>query len=142
VSDKTVLRNVVGGEHVDAVDGRSMDLVDPSTGKGPEWGKAAPIGLLVILLLVIATFFLLRSMVRKINKVPASFDPPDEDAVDLHTVSPYDLGAAIAEAVPLAAVQLVSPALSLVAKLTVAVAPVLPLRVTSTVNEFAPSLTV
>ena len=56
--------------------------VDPSTGKGPEWGKAAPIGLLVILLLVIATFFLLRSMVRKINKVPASFDPPDEDAVD------------------------------------------------------------
>jgi len=27
---------------------------------------------------------------------------PDEDAVDLHTVSPYDLGAAIAEAVPLA----------------------------------------
>ena len=56
--------------------------VDPSTGKGPEWGKAAPIGLLVILLLVIATFFLLRSMVRKINKVPASFDPPDEDSVD------------------------------------------------------------
>ena len=56
--------------------------VDPSTGKGPEWGKAAPIGLLVILLLVIATYFLLRSMVRKINKVPASFDPPDEDSVD------------------------------------------------------------
>ena len=56
--------------------------VDPSTGKGPEWGKAAPIGLLVILLLVIATYFLLRSMVRKINKVPASFDPPDEEVVD------------------------------------------------------------
>jgi hypothetical protein len=55
--------------------------VDPSTGKGPEWGKAAPIGLLVILLLVIATYFLLRSMVRKINKVPASFDPP-EDVID------------------------------------------------------------
>jgi betaine-aldehyde dehydrogenase len=33
VSDKTVLRNVVGGEHVDAVDGRSMDLVDPTTGE-------------------------------------------------------------------------------------------------------------
>jgi betaine-aldehyde dehydrogenase len=33
VSDKTVLRNVVGGERVDAVDGRSMDLVDPTTGE-------------------------------------------------------------------------------------------------------------
>jgi hypothetical protein len=65
--------------------------VDPSTGKGPEWGKAAPIGLLVILLLVIATYFLLRSMVRKINKVPASFDPPGEDADDsivAETVAP------------------------------------------------------
>ena len=28
-----MLRNVVGGEHVDAVDGRSMDLVDPTTGE-------------------------------------------------------------------------------------------------------------
>jgi len=50
--------------------------IDPSTGKGPEWGKAAPVGLLVILLLCIATFFLLRSMNRKIKAVPASFDPP------------------------------------------------------------------
>ena len=33
MSDKTVLRNLVGGEHVDAVDGRSMDLVDPTTGE-------------------------------------------------------------------------------------------------------------
>jgi betaine-aldehyde dehydrogenase len=33
VSDKTVLSNVVGGERVDAVDGRSMDLVDPTTGE-------------------------------------------------------------------------------------------------------------
>jgi betaine-aldehyde dehydrogenase len=33
VSEKTVLRNVVGGERVDAADGRSMDLVDPTTGE-------------------------------------------------------------------------------------------------------------
>src|SRR5215216_1664494 len=33
VSDKTVVRNVVAGEHVDAADGRSMDLIDPSTGE-------------------------------------------------------------------------------------------------------------
>jgi hypothetical protein len=47
--------------------------VDPSTGKGPEWGKAAPVGLLVILLLCIAVFFLLRSMTRRINRVPGEF---------------------------------------------------------------------
>jgi len=52
--------------------------IDPVTGKGPEWGKAAPIGLLVILLMGIATFFLLRSMTRMIKAVPASFDPPDD----------------------------------------------------------------
>jgi hypothetical protein len=48
---------------------------DPSTGKGPEWGKAAPIGLLVILLLAIAMLFLLRSFTRQLKKVPATFDP-------------------------------------------------------------------
>ena len=52
--------------------------IDPVTGKGPEWGKAAPIGLLVILLMGIATFFLLRSMTRMIKAGPASFDPPDD----------------------------------------------------------------
>jgi len=55
--------------------------VDPITGKGPEWGKAAPVGLLVILLMGIATFFLLRSMTRKIKNVPASFDPPEEETL-------------------------------------------------------------
>ena len=33
MSEKTVLRNVVGGERVDAADGRSLDLVDPTTGE-------------------------------------------------------------------------------------------------------------
>ncbi len=33
VSDKLELRNFVGGEHVDATDGRRMDLVDPATGE-------------------------------------------------------------------------------------------------------------
>lgn len=51
---------------------------DPSTGKGPEWGKAAPIGLLVILLLGIALFFLLRSFNRQLRKVPATFDAPEQ----------------------------------------------------------------
>lgn len=54
---------------------------DPdSTGQGPEWGKAAPIGLLVILLLCVAAVFLFRSFNRQLKKVPASFeaDPPAE----------------------------------------------------------------
>ncbi len=53
---------------------------DPSTGKGAEWGKAAPIGLLVILLLGVAFVFLVRSFTRQLKKVPDSFDPPEEAA--------------------------------------------------------------
>jgi betaine-aldehyde dehydrogenase len=33
MTEKPVLRNFVGGEHVDAVDGRRMDLVNPSSGE-------------------------------------------------------------------------------------------------------------
>jgi betaine-aldehyde dehydrogenase len=33
VSEKLELRNFVGGEHVEATDGRRMDLVDPATGE-------------------------------------------------------------------------------------------------------------
>src|SRR3712207_9364862 len=33
VSEKPELRNFVGGEHVDATDGRRADLVDPATGE-------------------------------------------------------------------------------------------------------------
>ncbi|WP_448640394.1 gamma-aminobutyraldehyde dehydrogenase [Geodermatophilus sp. URMC 63] len=33
MSEKLELRNFVGGEHVDATDGRRVDLVDPSTGE-------------------------------------------------------------------------------------------------------------
>jgi hypothetical protein len=43
---------------------------------GPESNKAGPLGLLVIVLLGIAVYFLYRSMVRHLNKVPESFDEP------------------------------------------------------------------
>ena len=46
---------------------------------GPDFGKASPIGLLVVVLLVIATFFLVRSMNRQLKKVPESFDPQHPD---------------------------------------------------------------
>jgi hypothetical protein len=59
---------------------------------GPDFGKASPIGLLIVVLLLISTLFLLRSMNRQLKKVPDTFDPkhpePDQaadegtDAVD------------------------------------------------------------
>ena len=50
----------------------------PPPGKGEEFGKASPIGLVVILLLLLATVFLVRSMTKHIRRVPASFDDPTE----------------------------------------------------------------
>lgn len=51
---------------------------------GPDFGKASPVGLLIVVLLVIATLFLIRSMNRQLKKVPDSFDPkhpePDQAA--------------------------------------------------------------
>ena len=41
---------------------------------GPESDKAGPLGLLVILLLGVATILLVRSMNRHLRKVPPSFD--------------------------------------------------------------------
>ena len=55
--------------------------IDPTTGKGAEFGKAAPVGLLVILLMCVATFFLLRSMNRNMRKVPKSFGPTADSGV-------------------------------------------------------------
>lgn len=39
-------------------------------------GKGSPIGILVIILLIIAVYFLYRSMSRHVKKVPTSFDKP------------------------------------------------------------------
>ncbi|MBO0864899.1 MAG: hypothetical protein J2P16_07505 [Mycobacterium sp.] len=51
---------------------------------GPDFGKASPFGLLVIVLLLIGTFLLVRSMNRHLAKLPESFDPdnprPDQAA--------------------------------------------------------------
>jgi hypothetical protein len=49
---------------------------EPPADKGEEFGKASPIGLVVILVLLIATGFLIRSMTKHLRRVPASFDPP------------------------------------------------------------------
>jgi hypothetical protein len=55
---------------------------DPNSDRGPEWGKAAPIGLLVILLLGIAVFFLVRSLNRQLKRVPKRFGEPSESPSD------------------------------------------------------------
>jgi len=52
---------------------------------GPDFGKASPLGLLVVVLLLIATLLLLRSMNRQLKKVPKSFDsqhPEPDQAAD------------------------------------------------------------
>ena len=60
-------------------------------GKGDEFGKASPVGLVVIVLLFIATILLVRSMNKHLRKVPASFDksaPAPEAGVDEVAAAP------------------------------------------------------
>ena len=69
--------------HVPA--GQTVALVvaqdpDPTPDEGPEFGKASPIALVVIILLGIATLFLIRSMTKHLRRVPASFDAPEPPA--------------------------------------------------------------
>ena len=49
---------------------------EPPPDKGEEFGKASPVGLVVIVLLGIATVFLIRSMTKRIRRLPPSFDRP------------------------------------------------------------------
>ncbi len=58
---------------------------------GPDFGKASPFGLLVVVLLLIGTFGLVWSMNRHLKNLPESFDPenPEPDqAIDDGTVPP------------------------------------------------------
>jgi hypothetical protein len=59
---------------------------DPPRQTGPDFGKASPFGLLVLVLLLIGTFGLVWSMNRHLRKLPKSFDEPrdlpDEQADD------------------------------------------------------------
>ena len=59
----------------------SMPAQDPAPppGEGPEFGKASPVALVVILALGLATILLIVSMTRHLKKVPASFDPPPDE---------------------------------------------------------------
>ena len=58
---------------------------------GPDFGKASPFGLLIVVLLLIGTFLLVRSMNRHLKRLPESFDhdePEPDQAVDDGTAEP------------------------------------------------------
>lgn len=60
---------------------------------GPDFGKASPFGLIVVVLLLIGTFALVWSMNRHLRRLPESFDtenpdPPGEPPSDETPRSP------------------------------------------------------
>ncbi len=61
---------------------------DGPRNSGPDFGKASPFGLLVIVLLLIGTFLLVWSMNRQLKKVPASFDDVDSSAAQASDAGP------------------------------------------------------
>jgi hypothetical protein len=58
---------------------------DAPRNTGPDFGKASPFGLVVVVLLLIGTFLLVWSMNRHLRKLPKSFDsdnPEPDHALD------------------------------------------------------------
>jgi hypothetical protein len=57
---------------------------DAPRNTGPDFGKASPFGLVIVVLLLIGTFALVWSMNRHLRKLPKSFDAEtaDEDRKD------------------------------------------------------------
>jgi hypothetical protein len=56
----------------------------PGTPTGPEFGKASPLGLVIVLILLAGTVLLVRSMNRHLRNLPPTFEPehpePDQEA--------------------------------------------------------------
>lgn len=48
--------------------------------EGPEFGKASPLGLLIIIVLLVATALLIRSMNKQLKKLPKTFDAEHPEA--------------------------------------------------------------
>ncbi len=49
---------------------------------GPDFGKASPIGLIVVVLLLIGTFALVWSMNRHLRRLPQSFDTENSEGAE------------------------------------------------------------
>jgi hypothetical protein len=57
----------------------------PPPGRGEEFGKASPIALVVVVILGLATVVLVRSMTKRIRRLPASFErPPGQGEAPAH----------------------------------------------------------
>ncbi|MFF0817393.1 hypothetical protein ACFYVR_19850 [Rhodococcus sp. NPDC003318] len=52
----------------------------PGTPTGPEFGKASPVGLLIIVALLVGTVLLIRSMNKQLRKLPDTFEPEHPEA--------------------------------------------------------------
>lgn len=57
---------------------------------GPDFGKASPFGLIVVVLLLIGTFALVWSMNRHLRRLPESFDTDDTENPDPPAEPPSD----------------------------------------------------
>jgi hypothetical protein len=55
---------------------------DAPRNTGPDFGKASPFGLVIVVLLLIGTFLLVWSMNRHLRKLPKSFDHPEPERAD------------------------------------------------------------
>lgn len=65
---------------------------------GPDFGKAAPFGLLIVVLLLVGVFVLVWSMNRHLRNLPASFDDDEaSDAADVTSAKSTDV---VAEPIP------------------------------------------
>ena len=63
---------------------------DDPGGRGEDFGKSSPVGLVVIIVFVIAVILLVRSMNKHLRRLPESFDPPpvsDEADAEVDTIS-------------------------------------------------------
>jgi len=56
-------------------------LAAPGDQLPEDVGKAGPLGLLLLVVLLIATAFLVRSMTKHLKRIPRSFDEPDAPVV-------------------------------------------------------------
>ena len=68
----------------------ALDLLAAAGEQAPEdVGKSGPLGLLLTVLLLIAVFFLVRSMSKHLKRVPPSFDA--RDPLDVVPDTPAEL---------------------------------------------------
>lgn len=56
---------------------------EPIPPEGPEFGKASPVGIPVVLIMLIAIFVLVRGMNKRIKNLPSSFDVDSPEADQL-----------------------------------------------------------